>query len=297
MAQVTVFTAERMLEIENSSVITGYVTGDDLFLTRHDGTLFNAGSVRGPQGDTGPQGIQGIQGIQGNPGSTGPQGLQGDPGPQGNTGPAGPANSLAIGTVTTGAAGSSASATITGTPPSQTLGLTIPKGDTGSAGASYTPPSLGTNFSNGSFGAAAPSSKAWAAANGMYWIPIIIPVPTTITGFWYKKGTGTTAANIVGSLYTSAGTRVAVSNTIAQGTAASVVITVSFTTPYAAGAGLYWIGLIGSATAADFAGYASVDYVGPATYAAQGSFASPASFTPPATTVRSTVNVPLVSTY
>jgi hypothetical protein len=49
-------------------------------------------------------------------------------------GPAGPANSLAIGTVTTGAAGSSASAVITGTAPSQTLSLTIPRGDQGIQG-------------------------------------------------------------------------------------------------------------------------------------------------------------------
>lgn len=49
-------------------------------------------------------------------------------------GPAGPANTLSIGTVTTGAAGSSASATITGTAPSQTLSLTIPRGDQGIQG-------------------------------------------------------------------------------------------------------------------------------------------------------------------
>ncbi len=55
----------------------------------------------------------------------GPTGPQGDPGP---------ANSLSIGTVTTGNAGSSASATITGTSPSQTLNLTIPRGDQGVQG-------------------------------------------------------------------------------------------------------------------------------------------------------------------
>lgn len=46
----------------------------------------------------------------------------------------GPANSLAIGSVTTGAAGSSASASITGSAPSQTLNLTIPRGNTGATG-------------------------------------------------------------------------------------------------------------------------------------------------------------------
>lgn len=50
------------------------------------------------------------------------------------TGDVGPANSLAIGSITTGAAGSSASATITGTAPSQTLNLTIPRGNSGATG-------------------------------------------------------------------------------------------------------------------------------------------------------------------
>lgn len=45
--------------------------------------------------------------------------------PRGNTGLTGPTNSLAIGTVTQGAA----AATITGTAPAQTLNLTLPKGD------------------------------------------------------------------------------------------------------------------------------------------------------------------------
>jgi hypothetical protein len=43
-------------------------------------------------------------------------------------------NTLAIGTVTTGAAGSAAAASITGTAPNQTINLTIPRGDTGAQG-------------------------------------------------------------------------------------------------------------------------------------------------------------------
>jgi hypothetical protein len=60
---------------------------------------------------------------------------RGDKGDTGDTGATGPANSLAIGTVSTGAAGSNAAATITGTAPNQTLGLTIPVGATGATGA------------------------------------------------------------------------------------------------------------------------------------------------------------------
>ena len=68
---------------------------------------------------------------------------KGAKGDTGDVGPAstipGPANSLAIGTTTTGAAGSSATATITGSPPAQTLNLTIPKGDTGNPGSTGAP--------------------------------------------------------------------------------------------------------------------------------------------------------------
>ena len=54
-----------------------------------------------PQGPTGPTGPTGLEGA------TGPQGLEGA------TGPTGPAPTLEIGTVTTGAPGSTASVTIT----------------------------------------------------------------------------------------------------------------------------------------------------------------------------------------
>lgn len=64
-------------------------------------------------------------------GATGSTGATGATGPMGPTGPSGPANSLAIGTVTTGASGTSAAATITGTAPSQTLNLTLPAGNDG----------------------------------------------------------------------------------------------------------------------------------------------------------------------
>jgi len=58
----------------------------------------------------------------------GAQGAPGNPGLQGPTGAAGPSNVLSIGTVTTLAAGSSATATITGSSPIQTLNLGVPQG-------------------------------------------------------------------------------------------------------------------------------------------------------------------------
>jgi hypothetical protein len=68
-----------------------------------------------------------------------PTGPQGPIGNTGNTGPTGPANVLSIGTVTTGAVGSSAAASITGTSPTQTLNLTLPTGSTGPTGPQGTP--------------------------------------------------------------------------------------------------------------------------------------------------------------
>lgn len=56
MATVTGMTAERMLAIEAASVVDGDVVGDNLILTKHDGTQINAGSVRGPAGPQGPVG-------------------------------------------------------------------------------------------------------------------------------------------------------------------------------------------------------------------------------------------------
>lgn len=53
MARVTGFTSERMLAIENASVVDGSVVGDDLHLQKKDGTTINAGSVRGPKGTDG----------------------------------------------------------------------------------------------------------------------------------------------------------------------------------------------------------------------------------------------------
>ena len=73
-------------------------------------------------------------GVIGPTGPTGPAG--GETGPTGPTGPIGPTGEtpdLTIGTITTGAPGTEASATITGTAPNFILNLTIPQGPTGPA--------------------------------------------------------------------------------------------------------------------------------------------------------------------
>lgn len=54
--QVTVFTAERMAQIEAETIVDARIDGDDLILTTREGTDINIGSIRGPQGDVGPGG-------------------------------------------------------------------------------------------------------------------------------------------------------------------------------------------------------------------------------------------------
>ena len=56
MATITGLTADRMLEIEAASVVDGDVVGNDLILAKHDGSIINAGNVRGPAGPVGPMG-------------------------------------------------------------------------------------------------------------------------------------------------------------------------------------------------------------------------------------------------
>ena len=122
---------------------------------------------QGVQGIQGEQGIQGIQGEKGDKGDTGTSitnatagtptssgdttttpitftfsdtttktvNVSAQKGEKGDKGETGATNSLSIGTITTGEAGSQASATITGNAPNQTLNLTIPKGDKGDTGA------------------------------------------------------------------------------------------------------------------------------------------------------------------
>src|SRR3954453_16358382 len=57
MATVTSYTAERMKQIEDTTIVGGSISGNNLMLTRRDNVQLNAGNVRGPQG------IQGLTGA------------------------------------------------------------------------------------------------------------------------------------------------------------------------------------------------------------------------------------------
>lgn len=72
MAEITGYTATRMKEIEDTTVVDGDVVVDDLVLIQRNGVQINAGNVRGAQG------IQGIQGPPGTDGIDGTNGVDGE---------------------------------------------------------------------------------------------------------------------------------------------------------------------------------------------------------------------------
>ena len=94
-------------------------------ITFDNGSTYVTDSLRGPQGPQGPQGSKGNKGDKGDTGDTGPQGPQGE---------RGPVAAFSIGTTSTLPAGSSATASITGTDAAPVLNLGIPKGDKGDVG-------------------------------------------------------------------------------------------------------------------------------------------------------------------
>ena len=113
----------------------------------------NTVNIKGDKGDAGAKGDKGdpftyadftpeqltaLKGAKGDKGDKGDTGAKGDKGEKGDTGAKGADGqtpNITIGTVTTGAAGTNASASISGTTPNLTLNLTIPKGDKGDKGA------------------------------------------------------------------------------------------------------------------------------------------------------------------
>ena len=102
------------------------------------------------QGAPGVAGAPGTPGVAGAPGTPGAPGVAGAPGTPGVAGAPGAAATIKIGTVTTGAAGSSAAVTNVGTSAAAVLNFFIPQGAVGATGAPGTPGS-GTGSSTGSF--------------------------------------------------------------------------------------------------------------------------------------------------
>jgi hypothetical protein len=146
-----------------------------------------------------------------------PRGIQGT---QGDVGPVGPANTLTIGTVTTGSVGGPAAATITGTAPNQTLNLTIPQGVQGIQGTvGPTGPAntltIGT-VTTGASGAQASATITGTAPNQTLNLTIPSGTSGTITGTSttsFAVGTGSKAFTTQAGLALSVGNFVRVSST------------------------------------------------------------------------------------
>lgn len=142
------------------AVANGFIGDEAAWLASLVGDTGPAGAD-GAQGDPGPAGADGepgADGAQGDPGPTGPDGasaydvavangfvgdeaawlasLVGATGATGATGAQGTAATIAVGTVTTGAAGSSAVITNSGSSSAAVFDFTIPRGDTGASGSS-----------------------------------------------------------------------------------------------------------------------------------------------------------------
>ena len=138
----------------NGATFTPAVDSEGNLSWSNDKGLANPNTVnikgaKGDKGDTGAKGDKGdpftyadftseqlaaLKGAKGDKGDKGDTGAKGDKGDRGEKGSDGVTPTLSIGTVTTGAAGSSASVTMGGTAPSYVLNFTIPKGDKGDAG-------------------------------------------------------------------------------------------------------------------------------------------------------------------
>ena len=109
--------------VTNGDTASATITGDSPNYT------LNLVLPKGAKGDKGDTGAAGIDGAKGDKGDKGEKGDTGAKGADGQT------PTFEVGTVSTGAAGSTATVTITGTAPNYVLNFTIPKGDAGEAGS------------------------------------------------------------------------------------------------------------------------------------------------------------------
>jgi hypothetical protein len=136
-------------------------------------------------------------------------------------GDTGPANTLTIGTVSTGVAGSSAAASVTGTAPNQTLNLTIPTGAAGSTGNTGPANTLviGT-VSTGAAGSSASATITGSAPNQT----LNLTIPTGPVGSNGSNGTN-------GVTYTTTSTS-STSQTVGTGSKTFTIVGVNGTPNY-----------------------------------------------------------------
>lgn len=160
-------------------------------------------------------------------------------------GPPGPANELIVGTVTTGAAGTSAAVTITGDSPQQTINFTIPRGDvptitlgtvtTGNAGTSVIITNSGT-ATNAIFNFTIPRGQDGASSLALLTDTTITGTPSdnsllaydTATSKWINQtASQANVAALSGATFTGSisGTSASFSGTVSGGTISGTAAT------------------------------------------------------------------------
>lgn len=173
--------------------------------TYNDFTKEQLAGLKGEKGDVGPQGPQGLKGDKGEQGVKGEQGLKGDTGPKGETGAkgakgdAGTPATIKVGTVKTGAAGTSVTVSNSGTDLAAVFDFVIPrgeKGERGLQGLQGVPGEKGDTGPQGDVGPQGPQGKQ--GATGAAGVAATIKVGTVTTG------AAGTAAKVVNSGTTSA---------------------------------------------------------------------------------------------
>lgn len=157
-----------------------------------------------PQGSKGDTGATGATGATGPQGEQGVQGIQGEQGIQGVKGDTGPANTLKIGTVTSGKV---ASATITGEAPNQVLNLVLEKGDkgeTGEKGATGDPGpqgKQGIQGLQGSPGADAPTITGITIRQSDYHLIVTLSNGTSYDAGYCRGASGAGTGDMLASVY------------------------------------------------------------------------------------------------
>ena len=122
-------------------------------------------------------------------------------GPQGAQGIAGAAATVAVGTVTTGAAGSSASVSNSGTPGAAVFNFSIPRGDTGATGAPGSPGSAATvtvgTVTTGAAGSSAVVANAGTSSNAVLDFTIPRGEPGAAGGLPRSNTAGATSGTLI----------------------------------------------------------------------------------------------------